>query len=279
VSSIPEPAPAAERWGEDLRAWAIPELILEAAPESPYGFPTELFRRRGERATRDAPTPTTRRALEALPDGGTVLDIGVGGGSTSLPLASRASTIVGVDASADMLATFRATAERSGVTARTIQGVWPEVADQAEPADVVVCGHVLYNVQDVTLFVRALTSHAVHRVVVELTERHPWSWMHDLWQRFHSLERPDVPTAGDAESVLRELGIEASREDRVDTGASGGFEHRADAVALIRRRLCLPPGRDPEVVQALGDRLAERDGLWSAGPLEQRIVTLWWDVG
>jgi len=79
--------------------------------------------------------------------------------------------------------------------------------------------------------------------------------------------------------VLRELGTRATREDRVDTGTSGGFEQRADAVALIRRRLCLPPDRDPEVVQALGDRLAERDGLWTAGPLEQRIVTLWWDVG
>jgi SAM-dependent methyltransferase len=274
-----EPAAAAERWAEDLRAWAIPEPILRAAPEPPYGFPTELFRQRAERATHNSPTPTTLRALEALPDGGTVLDVGVGGGATSLPLAERAVAIVGVDGSADMLEAFRTTAETIGVTAGTIQGAWPEVADRAEPADVVVCGHVLYNVQDFAAFVGALTAHAAHRVVIELTERHPWTWMNDLWLRFHALERPDGPTAEDAASVLRELGTVASREDRVDTEPSGGFEHRSDAVALVRRRLCLPPDRDPELEQLLGDRLAEAHGLWSSGPLEQRIVTLWWDVG
>jgi SAM-dependent methyltransferase len=276
---MPELTSAAERWAEDLRAWGIPEPILRAAPEPPYGFPTELFRQRAERATRSSPTPTTLRALEALPDGGTVLDVGVGGGATSLPLAERAATIVGVDGSADMLETFRTTAETIGITARTIQGAWPEIVDRAEPADVVVCGHVLYNVQDIAPFVGALTTHAAHRVVVELTERHPWTWMNDLWLRFHALERPDVPTAEDAASVLRELGTVASREDRVDTEPSGGFEHRSDAVALVRRRLCLPPDRDPELEQLLGDRLAEAHGLWSSGPLEQRIVTLWWDVG
>ncbi len=56
-----------------------------------------------------------------------------------------------------------------------------------------------------------------------------------------------------------------------------GFERREDAVALIRRRLCLWPDRDEEVAEAIGDRLVERDGLWSAGPVDQEIVTLWWD--
>jgi hypothetical protein len=145
------------------------------------------------------------------------------------------------------------------------------------PADVVVCGHVFYNVQDLVPFVRELTSHARRRVVVELTDRHPWAWMHDLWMRFHELERPDGPTAGDAASVLREAGLEAVREDREEPG-TGGFERREDAVALVRRRLCLRPERDEEVAAALGERLARRDELWSAGPSTQRIATLWWDA-
>ena len=71
---------ALERWRRALEARAIPDTILAAAPESPWGFPAEAFRRRAEAASDAAPTPTTSCALEALPDGGTVLDVGVGGG-------------------------------------------------------------------------------------------------------------------------------------------------------------------------------------------------------
>jgi len=267
---------AADRWRDALRAWAIPDEILETAPESPYGFPLELFRHRTERAVEREPTATTVRALEALPKDGTVLDVGVGGGATSLPLAGRASRITGVDGSADMLETFETAAASAGVEAVGVLGTWPDIAADVEPADVVVCGHVFYNAQELEPFVGELTAHASHRVVVELTDRHPWAWMHDLWMRFHQLERPDGPTPDDAEAVLRELGPQIERDDRVEAG-SGGFERRDDAVALVRRRLCLRPDRDPEVAVALGDRLVEREGLWSAGPPAQRIVTFWWD--
>ena len=80
---------AADRWREQLAAWAIPDAMLAAAPESPYGFATECFRRRGEAVADPESTPTTRRALEALPEGGSVLDVGVGGGGTSIPLAGN----------------------------------------------------------------------------------------------------------------------------------------------------------------------------------------------
>jgi precorrin-6B methylase 2 len=267
----------ADRWREELRAWAIPEEILAAAPESPYGFPTELFRHRGELAARSDPTPTTRRALEALPAGGSVLDVGVGGGATSLPLVGRASRITGVDGSADMLASFESAAARAGLRAvGVVEGAWPDVAAEAAPADVVICGHVFYNVQALPPFVLELTAHARRRVVVELTDRHPWAWMHELWRRFHGLERPNGPTADEAEAVLHELGLNPGREDRDESSGGGGFRRREDAIALVRRRLCLPSERDAEIVEALGDRLAERDGLWSAGPSTQRIATMWW---
>jgi SAM-dependent methyltransferase len=269
---------AVESWGEALRSWAIPEEILAAAPESPWGFPTELFRRRAEASLSAAPSPSQARALEALPGQGVVLDVGVGAGASSLPLAWKAALIVGVDSSEEMLEQFREAARGVGVRVRTVLGPWPEVAEQAEQADVVVCHHVLYNVQDLAPFVQALWDHARSRVVVEITERHPLSWMNDLWVRFHGLDRPSRPTADDAEAALRELGAPVQREDHVVPPVPTGFSRREDAVAFIRRRLCLPADRDPEVEDALGDRLRERDGLWSTGPLSQRLVTLWWDV-
>ncbi len=270
---------AADRWREALRAWAIPDEIVAAAPESPYGFPTELFRRRAERSASRPPTPTTIRALEALPERGTVLDVGVGAGSTSLPLAVRASEIVGVDASASMLTAFEETAARAGVGARTVEGGWPDVEASSPVCDVVVCGHVLYNVQEVSPFVRALDAHARGRVVLELTAEHPLAWMNDLWMRFHRVRRPTSPTAEDALAVLAELGFRAETHRWTPAGQPSGFERRADAVALIRRRLCLPPSSDGEIAEALGDRLHMLDGLWSAGPDRTRLVTMWWDTG
>jgi SAM-dependent methyltransferase len=270
----------AERWAADLRAWAIPDEILSAAPESPFGFPAELFARRGWKAMGDASTPTARRALEALPKGGSVLDVGVGGGATSLPLAERASQITGVDAQQDMLDAFMGVAADVGVNAAGVLGRWPDIQADAPAADVVVCGHVAYNVADLRAFVRALHEHARRRVVLELTEHHPLSWMNDLWLTFHGLRRPERPTASDTLDLLAEMGIIAGREDRLVTSdpAGNGFARREDAIALARRRLCLGAERDGEIAFALGDRLHEREGLWNAGPSRRSVVTLWWDT-
>lgn len=268
---------ALEDWSAALRAWTIPQAILEAAPESPYGFPPELFARRAKAASAmSAMTPTTRVALEALPERGAVLDVGAGGGATSIPLAANAGSITGVDGSNELLTSFRSAVVGAGVGCETVLGTWPEIAEEVPPADVVVCGHVLYNVWALAPFVRALESHARHRVVLELSERHPLAWMHDLWETFHGLTRPEGPTVEDCVAALRELAIEPARDQRPQEGA-GWFERREDAVALIRRRLCLPADRDQEVAAALGDRLVERDGMWSAGPPGGIVVTLWWD--
>jgi len=71
------------RWREDLDSWAIPPEILAAAPETPWACPTGLFARSAEDAVaagKDRPTPSQCRAREALPGGGSLLDVGAGGG-------------------------------------------------------------------------------------------------------------------------------------------------------------------------------------------------------
>jgi SAM-dependent methyltransferase len=266
---------AIDRWREQLERWAIPPEIVAAAPESPYGFPTELFRIRGERATDQVePTPTTIRALEKLPEAGRVLDVGCGGGATSLPLAGRAGVLVGVDAQGDMLEGLLSNARAAGVEAEAVHGRWPDVSERVAPVDVAVAGHVLYNVADLEPFALALAGAARGRVVFELTERHPLHWMNDLWLRFHEVRRPDGPVATDALGALEEVGLHPRMELWTPQPSGGGFERRADAVALVRRRLCLPPDRDGELMDALGPRLVDREGLWSAGPTDQRLATI-----
>jgi hypothetical protein len=177
-----------------------------------------------------------------------------------------------------MVEEFRRATAAAGVDAVPVLGRWPDAADEVESADVVVCAHVLYNVRDLEPFVRALAAHARRRVVIEITSTHPLAWMSDLWLRFHHLERPTEPTADDAEDALRDLGFDVRREDVERPPRVGGFQRREDAVGLIRRRLCLTPDRDDEVAEVLGARLAQHEGLWSAGPDTQRLVTMWWET-
>lgn len=259
---------AATRWREQLAAWAIPEPLIEAAPESPYGFSAEMFAAVADEAlAAEELTPTTRRAADALPPGGTVLDVGCGGGAASLPLAHRAATLIGVDEGEDMLAAFAERAARLGVAAETVAGRWPDVAGDTPAADVVVCTHVFHNAWDLVPFAAALTDHARRRVVVELSDTHPLRWTAPYWQALHGLDRPAGPTAGDAVAVLAdELGLEVDAE-RWEGPSRLALGSRDDLVAFLRRRLCLPPERDDEL----------RAVLDAHPPRTQRdLVTLAW---
>jgi SAM-dependent methyltransferase len=268
-------AGALERWREQLEDWAIPEEILAAAPESPWGCPVGLFRSRARRAGSRPATPSNREAARFLPAGGTVLDVGAGGGAASLPLAGAAGRLVAVDESPAMVAAFLAAAEAAGVPADGVEGRWPEVAGRVAPADVVVCHHVLYNVADLAPFADALTGHARRRVVAELTDRHPLVDLGPLWRRFHDLERPSGPGADDAVAALEALGLRVGRRDW-ESQDRFGFDDFDELVAFTRRRLCLPAGRDPEVAAALLDEGTRQvDGVWVSGQ-PRRVTTLSW---
>ena len=260
-----------------LEALAVPEEILKAVPDSPWNLPIEPFRRRAEAALAGHSSPSLDKAMEALPENRVVIDVGVGAGAASLPLHPRASLIVGVDASEEMLKEFKAMADKTGAKVQTLAGAWQDVHGSAPVADVVVCHHVIYNVPNLNLFVPALTQHADRRVVLEMTENHPWAWAADLWMHFHGLDWPQEPTSDDAEAALAELGLPVKRIDHESIRRSGA-ENREAVVANIRRRLCLSAERDPEIIEVLGDRLVEHEGGWSAGPPSQKLTTLWWDT-
>lgn len=258
----------AARWEEALAGWAIPEPILAAAPESPWGFPTDLFAQAADDALQRE-TPTTDIARDALPAGGTVLDVGCGGGAASLPLAGRADRLTGVDESGDLLDEFEERARRLGVEVDRIHGRWPDVADRAPVADLVVCRNVAYNVPDLAPFVAALTGHARQRVVLELTAEHPLVWLRPYWRDLHGVGFPDGPTVEDALEVIRATGVEPevrSWEDRVL------FAERSepDLLAFLQKRLCLTDERRPELEAAL-----ERHGV----PPAREIATVWWAGG
>jgi SAM-dependent methyltransferase len=256
--------PAAQRWADQLAEWAIPQEILDQAPESPWSFPPALFHAAPPESEPDTPSGT--RAREAVPVGGTVLDVGAGGGAASLRLVPPAAHITALDEGADMLTSFVARADELGIDHSEVHGRWPDVAPNAPVVDVVVSNHVLYNVPDLGPFVLALTDHARERVVVEISAKHPTAVQAPLWLHFHGLVRPDGPTADDAVAVMREVGLDVSVEHSTHPPRPAHVD-RAQRVAFVRRRLCLPAERDPEVDALLPDETA-------VPPRE--VATIWW---
>jgi SAM-dependent methyltransferase len=257
---------AAEQWRDDLATWAIPSEILDAAPEDPWIHPVEMFTVVGEVPD----SPSHARARDALPEGGSVLDVGCGGGRASLALLPRAGVVTGVDSSERMLAQYAAVADERGVAHAEMLGTWPEAVDGVPAADVVVCHHVVYNVPELPAFLRALGDRAVHRVVLELPVTHPLTHMNGLWEHFWGLQRPSRPTAEDCLAVAREAGIDA----QLDVWDDEPFEARSpltfeQRMHHLRVRLCLPAEREPEVADVV-----RAQGV----PARRRTATLWWDV-
>lgn len=254
---------AAEFWATALPTWAIPDHIMNQAPENPWIHPVSQFTPDGDLFVS---TPSRLRAHEALPDGGSVLDIGCGGGRAAFGLVPPAQRVVGVDHQQEMLNVFSRAAKERNVECETVLGDWPNVADQTPQCDVVVCHHVFYNVAHLVPFVEALTSHAQHRVVVELPQQHPLSSLSPLWKHFWKLDRPTSPTAADARAVVAETGVNVQMETFIQDLPQ--TEVTDEAVRFTRIRLCLPSERDPEI----------RAFMEAHRVTTRSVATLWWDV-
>lgn len=255
-------SPAAERWRAAAQGWAIPPEILDAAPVNPWGCVVADFAERAAGAAAAPPDRAAEIALEALTASArpapasaiaSLLDVGCGGGAASVPLARSATNVTGVDQSPEMLVSFTAAVDQASggvATVATVEGVWPDVAPEAPVADVVVVHDVLHNVIGLVPFLQALTAHARRAVVTVLPDRHPLAWLTPYWQLLHGLDRPPGPTADDAFAVLDELGLDV-RGERIVQPTRWATQDHAQALATVRRRLCLTEERDPELEAAL----------------------------
>ena len=166
-----------------------------------------------------------------------------------------------------MLEMFRANATERGLEVETIEGFWPDVADQTPIADVVTIHHVLYNVSQIKPFIEAANSHARKRVVLELPVVHPMSNTSSGWKFFWNIDRPVSPTADDVVKVLAEMNISAQIEKFVAEARPERDPRKA--ADFLRTRLCLPSSRLGEVEEFL---------LRHPLPTTRELAVIWWDT-
>lgn len=254
---------ASEKWKKDLQEWSIPQEIIDQAPESPWIHPPALF----QIPQQIDLTPSHQKAFDSLPINGSILDVGCGGGIAAFAMGSKAGKVIGVDHQPEMLEMFTSNAQKRHMESVVHEGFWPAIADQVEVADVAVAHHVVYNVQEIVLFIEAMNLHARKRVVLEMPQHHPLSNLSEAWKFFWELDRPENPTPRDLVDVLTELGINAHLQ--LWDGQLRQERNMDDAVRFTRIRLCLPESRETEVRRFLENHPASEI---------RPLATIWWDL-
>jgi len=191
----------------------------------------------------------------------TVLDVGAGTGRHTLALAPHVRRVVAVDPSEAMLGLLREDVRSQGLrNVETLLSDW--MTAEAEPADFVLCSHVLYPIADIVPFVRKLDASARRRVWVYIRSD-PLPTDMGLWSEFYGVPLQAQPVHMDLITVLAQAGIMADVEV-VEHRFTLTFATFDEALVQVRNSLCL---REDDVAAnaKLGRLLEERLIEWPGG--------------
>lgn len=235
---------AARRWNRLVRArlGELERLQGDAGAIGPAFWDRRAPRfAKGPMASAEG-DPLLPRLRRAVRPGSTFLDVGSGPGRFSLAVAGRAARVVAVDPSRRMLQILRRRAREAGVSnVQTVTGRWQDV--EVEPADVVLCAHVLPLIADVAPFLAKLDAAARRRVFVYIGAFAGDALADPFWRYFHGAPRKTPPSYLDAVAVLAELGID-SAVDVVEIATRARYATLDEAVDSYRDNLVLPNTAD-----------------------------------
>ncbi len=264
---------ATEHWTEMIRAEHAQSdsMRKEAPPSDSWANFAQQFRADPSR-TDDALVNYLRRVIRP---GQVVMDVGAGGGRLALPLALDAERVIAVEPSPSMCRVLREVAEEFDVkNVEVIESGWLDA--EVPKADVAICVHVLYVIQEIEPFVRKLEENA-GQVMAVVYQAPPQSQIYPLWEPVHGVPRLPLPSLPEFLEVLEELHIEPDVQV-VHTERNRGFESLDVAKEQLARRLYVYDGTpEMERLEALLPQvLEEKDGgfaIRDAIQLEPRVVS------
>ncbi len=230
------------------------------------------------------PRRTDDEALNAIAElvdeGSTLLDVGGGAGRFAVALAFRCRSVAVVDPSESMLEQLSEAVAEAGLDNVTgIGSAWESAAP--EPADFVLCSHVVYGVADVEPFVRKLAAHSSKRVALLSFVDSPQSGISSLWKPVHEEERIDLPALPELVNVLWEMDIYPSIQMLTPSSPSV-FDDVESALAETKQRLFVSANSAAErrLEECIEDYLEQTaDGrlrIHGARPTRQGLIS--WEV-
>ena len=164
---------AVETWGQMVRMEHEQSDRMRGARPTDHWTQYARQFKADPRRTGDALVERLRARL--LP-GDSLLDVGAGGGRLALPLALNCQSVTAVEPSPSMCAVLRETAEESDIGVSVVEADWLNA--EVEPADMALCSHVVYVVEDIEPFVRKLERHARRLVLVVMFQSAPQSQLY-----------------------------------------------------------------------------------------------------
>ena len=213
--------------------------------------------------------PFLIRVRSAADASTTVLDVGAGTGRHTLALAPHVARVMAVDPSEAMLGLLREDVEARGLrNVTTLLSDWLDA--HVEPADLVICSHVLYPIADIEPFVLKLEASAGRRVFVYL-RADPLPTDMGLWSEFYGVPLQAQPVHMDLVNVLAQLGVMADVEI-VEHRFTLTFATIDEALVQVRNSLCLAED-DAESTGRLRRLLDERLIAWPGGRLGPDVAS------
>ena len=256
LPQIPPQTNAAERWRAlvERRRVQMDTAYAQAEISSGDYWARRAPAYRAAMHRRTDADPFFLRVKEHVSRQTTVIDVGAGTGRHTIALAPFVRRVVAVDPSEAMLGLLRQdVAAESLSNVDTVLAEWMQA--DVEPADVVICSHVLYPIADVVPFIEKLQAHARRRVWVYLRVD-PLPTDLGLWSEFYGTPLQAQPVLSDLYPVLLQLDIAADVKV-VEHRFTLTYESVDEAVTQARHSLCLREDDDQATSKLRGllDRL------------------------
>lgn len=268
---------ALETWKQRVAAQheqAQRAKLASGSESDDFWEPLSSFFRADPRRTDDV---EVQRLLREVRPSTTLLDVGGGAGRFALPLALHCQHVTVVEPSPGMGESLRQLAAEAGIDNVTLVAQrWEDAA--VEPADVVLCAHVVYMIEDIAPFIMKLAAHAREKVLMPTYMQPPMARYAPFWRWVHGEDKHELPGAMELMQVLWAMDIYPDLEmfAAIPVRALRSWER---ALETLRHRLFVQPGtaKDALLQQAMRELLLETpDGYIVKGTRPGRLALISW---